>query len=174
MSERGANLAAALSQLIIDVVADRLGAQLPHSGSAPAALVTIAHEPDLSIEHLRRALGLTHSGTVRLVDRLESEALVHRRRGGQREVKLGLTRRGREAVKRIERTRIAAVAELLEVLSEDEQRQFDQLVARVLGERTHGEEDLRRICRLCSFDACERGGRACPVDEAAHSASLGI
>lgn len=168
-------MVAALAQLVTDTVTERLGAELPHGGGAPAALVTVAHEPGLSIEALRRAVGLTHSGAVRLVDRLESDGFVDRQRSGEREVSLRLTRRGRNLLQRIERARIAAVADLLAVLPDDDQRRFDHLAAKVLAAHTHGAHDLRRICRLCSFDACERGGQICPVAEAAATlASSGI
>jgi DNA-binding MarR family transcriptional regulator len=134
--------------------------------------VTVAHEPGLSIERLRRALGLTHSGAVRLVDRLEGEELVTRERRGERAVSLALTRRGRGAVERIKRARIGAAAGLLSALTEEQQLQLDHLLAQLLEAHTHGDEDLRRICRLCSFDACESGGCACPVSEAATAAHL--
>jgi DNA-binding MarR family transcriptional regulator len=166
MQERVANLLAAYSQLVSDTVADRLARTLPHAGGAPAALITIGHESGLSIERLSRALRLTHSGTVRLVDRLESEGLVNREKRSERQVRLSLTRRGRTALQRIERARIAAVDELLSALTEEQQLQLDHLLAQLLGAHTHGEEDLRRTCRLCSFNACESDGCVCPVAEA--------
>src|SRR4249919_3651913 len=66
--------------------------------SAPAALVALdgqlTGEP---IDALRRVLGLTHSGTVRLVDRLAAAGLVERRAATRdgRAVALGLTPAGR-------------------------------------------------------------------------------
>jgi DNA-binding MarR family transcriptional regulator len=159
-------LVAAFSQLVADTVEGRLGQELPHGGEAPAALVTISHEPGLSIERLSRALGLTHSGTVRLVDRLEGEGLVNREKRSARAVRLRLTRRGHRAVERIERARLGIVAELLSALTEEQQQQLDRLLAHLLEVHTHTDEDLRRICRLCSFNACESNGCICPVSEA--------
>ena len=43
-----------------------------------AALVTIGNHPGESVEALRHALGLTHSGAVRLLNGLEAEGLVER------------------------------------------------------------------------------------------------
>lgn len=165
--ERAANVLAAASQLVMDAVGERLTAELPHTASAPAALVTISHDPGLSIESLRLALGLTHSGAVRLIDRLEDDGLVRRHKHGERALRLGLTRRGRRVVARIERARMDAVADLLAVLTDDQQRQLDSILAELLAAHTRGPDDLQRICRLCSFDACEGGGRACPVAKAA-------
>jgi DNA-binding MarR family transcriptional regulator len=167
VTERAANLLAATAQLVADSVTERLATVLPHGASAPAALVTVAHHPGLSIEQLRLALGLTHSGAVRLVDRLEADHLLRRDKHRERALKLRLTPRGRRAVARIEQARIAAVADLLAVLSDQQQRQLDSVLAEMLAERTTSYEDLQRICRLCSFSACETEPHSCPVAEAA-------
>jgi DNA-binding MarR family transcriptional regulator len=167
MSERAANLLAAAGQLVADAVTARLDDELAHTASAPAALMTIAHHPGLSIERLSDALGLTQSGGVRLIDRLAADGLVRREKLSARSLKLHLTGRGGRAVQRIEQARIAAAADLLSSLSAPQRRQLEAMLARILAARTHGEDDLRRICRLCSFDACESGGRTCPVARAA-------
>jgi DNA-binding MarR family transcriptional regulator len=165
-SDRSANLLAAAAQLVVDAVAQRLRDTLPRSVSAPATLMTINHHPGLSIETLRLALDLTHSGTVRLIDRLEADDLVRRRKRAGREVELLLTRRGVRIVERIERARIAAAAELLAALRDEQRRQLDGMLADLLAAHTEDEEDLRRICRLCSFDACENDRQTCPVSDA--------
>jgi DNA-binding MarR family transcriptional regulator len=167
VTERAANVLAATALLVADTVTDTLATVLPHAASAPAALVTIAHHPGLSIEQLRLALGITHSGAVRLVDRLEADDLLQRQKRHERSVKLRLTARGRRAVARIERVRIAAVADLLAVLSDEQQRQLDAILSELLAGRTKSYEDLQRICRLCSFSACETEPQSCPVAEAA-------
>jgi DNA-binding MarR family transcriptional regulator len=59
-----------------------------------AALTLISSHAGSSIEWLRPRVGLTQSGTVRLVDRLESEGLVRRGGGTGRAVALTLTRAG--------------------------------------------------------------------------------
>ena len=166
MSSSLTNLLGAAALLVDDAVAQNIEEQLPHGGSAPAALVTLAHEPGLSIDGLRAALGLTHSGAVRLVDRLEQDGLVRRSRGGGRVVAVYLTARGRRALARVERARLAAAAELLAPLSTTERRQLESLLRRILAGQSQSDDDLNRICRLCSFEACESTGRACPVAEA--------
>jgi DNA-binding MarR family transcriptional regulator len=167
VSERAANLLAAAGQLVADAVTARVEDELTQTASAPAALMTIAHRPGSSIERLSAALGITQSGGVRLIDRLEADGLVRREKLTARSLKLHLTARGDRAVKRIERARIAAAAEVLSPLSAAERRQLEAMLARLLAARTRGEEDLRRICRLCSFEACESGGQTCPVARAA-------
>jgi DNA-binding MarR family transcriptional regulator len=167
MDESLANLFAAAGTLVTDAVKARLDGELSRTASAPAALVTLAHEPGISIDVLRAALGLTHSGAVRLVDRLEEDGLVRRSRAGGRAVAVDLTARGRRALAAVERARLAAVDELLEPLDPAARRQLGRALRRILAEQTRGDDDLNRICRLCSFAACESGGRACPVAEAA-------
>jgi predicted transcriptional regulator len=88
---------------------------------------------------------------------------VHRRKRSGREVELLLTRRGRTVLERIERARIAATADLLAPLSDEQRRQLDRILADLLSARTEDQEDLRRICRLCSFGACESNRQTCPV-----------
>jgi DNA-binding MarR family transcriptional regulator len=163
-------LLAAGARLVDDTVEARLERELPRTASAPAALVTLSHEPRLSIAELRGALGLTHSGAVRLVDRLEQDGLVRRSRAGGRAVALHLTSRGGRALMRLERARLEACADLLAPLNASERRQLETLLRRMLAAQTRGEDDLNRICRLCSFEACESGGRACPVAKAARAA----
>jgi DNA-binding MarR family transcriptional regulator len=171
MSERLANLLAAAAQLVNDEVRKRLDDELSRTASAPAALATIAHYRGISIEELRAALSLTHSGAVRLVDRLEHDGLVQRARTGSREVRLSLTQAGRRALRRLESVRLAATAELIAPLAAEDRRQLELLLRSMLAARTRGEGDLQRICRLCSFEACESGGRRCPVAEAARTAA---
>ena len=169
MSKRTANLLAAAGQLVADAVTARLADELTHTASAPAALMTIAHHPGLSIDRLSEALGITESGGVRLIDRLAADGLVRREKLSARSLGLHLTGRGGRAVERIEQARIAAAAEIMAPLSAAQRRQLEAMLARILAARTHGEEDLRRICRLCSFDACERDGQTCPVSAAAQT-----
>src|SRR5258708_22112582 len=67
------------------------------SGAGPEALIVMLDfSPEGSVHTLSQAVGLTHSGAVRLVDRLAEAGWVTRRPGDRaRSVKIGLTRRGR-------------------------------------------------------------------------------
>src|SRR5919198_1758147 len=116
MSVSVANLLGATAQLVDDAVREGIEREIHRTASAPAALVTIAHDSGLSIDALRAALGLTHSGAVRLVDRLEHDGLVRRTRPGGRAVGLSLTPAGRRILRRLEHARLVATAELLSAL----------------------------------------------------------
>ena len=52
----------------------------PPSGPGTAVMVLLSMEPRLPISVLATSIGLSHAGTVRLIDRLEREQLVERRR----------------------------------------------------------------------------------------------
>src|SRR5918997_4437218 len=60
-----------------------------------AALTLIAEYDGRSIDWLRGRVGLTQSATVRLVDRLQGEALVRRARADGRTIALSVTPEGR-------------------------------------------------------------------------------
>lgn len=78
----------------------------------------------------------------------------------RRAVVLSLTERGRSIAMTAERRRLDSLRRLLEASLSPEQRvQLTGLVEVTLRAVTGGEPALRRICRLCSFDACSE----CPV-----------
>jgi DNA-binding MarR family transcriptional regulator len=149
-----------------------------HAGAGPAALVGLS---DLlagrSVDDLRRAVGLTHSGGVRVVDRLVAEGLAERRPGPDgRSVALGLTPQGRRLAGDIGGARMSALQETLAVLDDGERAQLatilDKLVAGVVTRRL----EARRagapppggwLCRLCDPVACERPEGNCPAANAA-------
>src|SRR3954447_5020093 len=118
---RTANLVGAWSLVVADAVTRATERRTGLGGAVPAALVTIGAYRDQSIEELRGALGLSQPGTVRLVDRLESEGWVQRRPGRRpRTVALALTPAGRRMFRRVVAARERTVAELIAPLRADE------------------------------------------------------
>jgi DNA-binding MarR family transcriptional regulator len=148
---------------------------LPHGASAPAALVALeSFAAGETIDGLRRVLGLTHSGTVRVVDRLAAAGLVERRTGvDARSVALSLTPAGRRTARRVMVAREAAAEELLAALSPAERTQFGDLLARILVEVVGAPEAARHACRLCDTEACRGAVRACPMTGSDGSPSTG-
>lgn len=134
----------------------------PHGASVPAALTALhGLTGGQSIDALRRVVGLTHSGAVRLVDRLAAAGLVERRVGADgRAVALQLTPEGRRAARRVLARREAALETVLAPLTPRERADLARLHERLLAELGGGRGERRRICRLCDVDAC---GRDCPV-----------
>jgi predicted MarR family transcription regulator len=113
-------------------------------------------------------LDLTHSGAVRLVDRLAADGLVERRRGADgRSVAVTLTPAGHRAVAEIRAARESALAAALSALSAGERRTLTELNAKLLAGLTSDRASARRICRLCDIEACGHERGTCPVTTAA-------
>lgn len=133
----------------------------------PAALVTLSNYPGEPVDALRAALGLSHSATVRLVDRLTAEGLVTRRTSpaDRRVVLVDLTPAGRALAARVLSARQTALTTLLEPLDADSRGDLSAALELLLGSATHDRPASRRICRLCDERSCVQGP-GCPVDQA--------
>ena len=162
---QAANLLTALSLAVDGRLGAAAAAALPHGASAPAALVAL--ESTLAggtIDALRRVLGLTHSGAVRLVDRLAADGLVERRVGSDaRSVSLWLTPQGRRAARRVSAAREAAAEELLSALAPSDRLELTRLLGRVMTAAARTPEEARRVCRLCEVGVCRDGRWPCPL-----------
>jgi len=136
-----------------------------HGASGPAALVALdGLAAGGSIDSLRRLLGITHSGAVRLVDRLVAARLVERRIGADaRAVSIHLTPEGRRAARRVMTAREAALEQVLAVLEPAERAQLDSLLPTLLGGLAAAPDEALRICRLCDMRACGHGTDRCPL-----------
>jgi MarR family transcriptional repressor of emrRAB len=153
------NALGALSLGVADRVQDAMAGSAGHGASGPAALVALDGEAGgRSIDTLRRILGITHSGTVRLVDRLTVAGLVERRIGADaRAVALHLTPQGRRLARRVLAAREAALEQVLAPLSRTQRRQLESLCQAMI--EPLGDE---RMCRKCDTNRCER----CPNHKA--------
>lgn len=179
---RAANVLGALSLAIADhmrqAVDDAAGAR----SSAPATLAALDGFLDGgSIDQLRDVVGLTSSGAVRLVDRLEHDGYVERGRGVDgRSVALRLTAEGRTVAAAVRRARTAVLDGVLAGLADDEQVALAPLLERLLREvtieRLHARARGRVspdgwMCRLCDLAACGRGEGTCPAENAVAEAT---
>jgi DNA-binding MarR family transcriptional regulator len=163
---RTANLLGALVLALHDEMASATSAAAEHGAAYPAALATMLAEPGLTIEALRKILGLSHSGTVRLLDALESEGAVARKAGRDaRSVALELTPAGRRQAQAVLRAREQALAPALESLNALERAQFLRLTEKLLTGLTRDRLHADTLCRLCDLEACPQD--RCPVDCAA-------
>lgn len=173
------NVLGALALALADSIRDATEAAVGMTGAAPAALVAL--QEFLSgrpTEDLAQAMGLTHSGAVRLVDRLGDAGLVARQPGRDgRSGAIMLTARGRAVSRRISEARAAAIGAALEGLTGKDRRALlalaETLVATVTAQRLearqHGGETPAWLCRVCDFDACGRAERECPAANAAQA-----
>src|SRR6478735_7706340 len=104
-----------------------------HSAAGPAALTALRIHRGCSVDHLAGVLGLTHSGTVRLVDRLEEDGLVRRGQGQDaRVVTLELTTKGTRRASRVAAARAEAIEGFLGDLDSEERRTLTRLVEKIV------------------------------------------
>ena len=167
--DRTGNLLGALSLSVANRTADAVGDAAGQSETAAIALSALQQFlDDPPVDLLRRVLGLTPSGTVRLVDRLQGASYVERRPGNDaRSVSLRLTASGRRAAKRVSDARAEVLQDALSVLDPGEREAFDEMLSRVLVGLIRGPGAVRWMCRLCDMKACGREAGRCPVANAA-------
>ncbi len=167
--DRAGNVFGALSLVVADQAADAIAEAAGRSESAAAALSALLHFLDRpSVDRLRQVLGLTSSGTVRLLDRLEESGYVRRAPGADgRTTSVMLTEAGRRAAGRVSRARAAVLDRSLAVLTEDERATFEFLAGKVLVGMMRGPGATRWICRLCDIGVCRGAEGGCPVGNAA-------
>jgi DNA-binding MarR family transcriptional regulator len=139
------------------------------SVTAAAAVSAMRHFLERpTLDQLRRVLGLTHSGAVRLVDRL-CEAGLAERHGGRdgRSREVVLTASGERLADEITAARLAALNSLTEGLTATEQRNLADLLGRVLAAVVDTKNEGAWTCRLCDTSACGRSEGLCPAANAA-------
>lgn len=125
------------------------------ASSAAAALVTTMNRAPLIIGDIAESAGLTHSATVRLVDRLEREGLVRRQERQGRTVLVDITPLGRQRALEIVDARNQAAAAFISLLDEDEIELLESFIHRILANTITSPQSARRISRFCRLDQCE-------------------
>jgi DNA-binding MarR family transcriptional regulator len=135
------------------------------SASGAAALVALS-TTSLIVTELGRRVGLSQSAAGRMVDSLQADGLVERRRSSVgRMVSVVPTRAGQRVAREILGKRGAPLIELVDYLDTDERRTLDGLLAKLLGRLYDEIGDADLICRLCDRPRCTATA-VCPVGEA--------
>lgn len=170
MIDRTANLLGAVGLAVADRIEETARAILGRAGETPAALVVIGYGLGPSNDQLRRILGLSHPGAVRLVDRLVADGLVERRQGrDRRAIALYLTERGAALREELLKERLTAIRSFLAPLTGPEQEALDALLHKILASMETTDLDRCTLCRLCDDRVCSN----CPIpaDKPAASAA---
>jgi DNA-binding MarR family transcriptional regulator len=164
-----ANLLGALALVVADRMAASAATEAGEPGAAAAALSALHHFLDQpTVDELRRVLGLTHSGAVRLVNRLEEQGLVVRGPGADgRSRAVTLTPAGRQAAARVGEARSAVLEGPLRELTAEQRGELRDLLGRVLAGVVRDKDGGAWICRLCDLQACGRADGRCPTANAA-------
>lgn len=160
MKDNTANLLGVVALAVADRIEDSARSILNRAGETPAALVVIGYGTGPSIDRIRRILGLSHPGTVRLIDRLAEDGLVERREAeDKREVSLYLTKRGKALREEVLKGRLGAIRPLLSPLSKAEQDTFTTLLHKMLSSMETTDLERCTLCRMCDKRVCSD----CPI-----------
>jgi DNA-binding MarR family transcriptional regulator len=166
---QAANLLGALALAL----SDRLeGAVTDAAGLAESDAVTLSalhHFLDSpSVDLLAQVLGLSSSGAVRLLDRLEDAGVARRSTAADgRVTSVALTASGRRRAKAVTQARTELMEQALGALTPAERRQFGDLAGKILAGLIRPPGATRWTCRLCDVVACGRPDGHCPVYEEA-------
>jgi DNA-binding MarR family transcriptional regulator len=173
-----ANVLGALSTALDDAMTAAIEDATGLRGAAPAALIAL-HDllAGRTVDDLRRAVDLTHSGAVRVVDRLVADGLATRRAGvDARSLAIGLTARGRRLARAALEARAAVLHDAFGGLDRRERQDLTHLVERLvtrvvrrrLADRAAGHDPAGGwLCRQCDPVACGRPDGRCPAATAA-------
>ncbi len=159
------NLLGAVATVVRDALLDA-----DVSGSGSAAIISAGSHDGQSVDELSRVLGLSHSATVRLVDRLEGRGAVRRVRDRQdrRTTRLHLTAKGRRTRRALLAARSATLHALVAELPAASKDAMEASLSELLQGRPTTREEALRTCRFCDEDVCRP--RGCPVELASQGA----
>jgi len=163
-SLRTANLLGALSLAITDRLVAELKEHSRQNDTSASALNVIGYAEGCTNGQLGAALQLTHSATVRLLDKLSEAGFVEVRPGrDKRTVAIHLTDAGRERARGVVQARNHALAKLVALLGPEQRVLLDGIAETLLEHMTLDPLDAMHICRLCDEQACPQD--RCPVHQ---------
>ena len=170
-----ANVLGALSLAVSDQIANTVAAATGLSGTAVAALSALHEFLDRpTVDQIRRVLGLTPSGAVRLIDRLADAGLVARGPGKDGRTRaVILTRAGRTAAAAAAEARLGYLTDSLSTLTPSERATLGSLLDRVMTTVVDRKDGGAWICRQCDLAACQRADGRCPAMNAAMARRAG-
>lgn len=164
-----ANLLGALALVVTDQLDQRVEKAAGQSGNGPAALSALDQFLDRpTLDVVAHVLGLTHSGAVRLVDRLSRSGLVERSNGADgRSRAVILTSDGRRSASAVATARAHYLTALVASLSVEDRRCLQRVAGALLSVIVEHKDGGPWICRLCDLDDCGRAEGRCPTAIAA-------
>ena len=175
---RQANLLATVALGLADRLGDLAADGVQLDATAATALVGLLDfTPHGSVRALSRVIGLTHSGTVRLVTRLVSAGLAERGDAADaRATTVSLTDHGHTVALGLRRRRAEVIEGALDGQTPAQRAELERvcesivtnLVGQRLAQRRTGQDPPGgALCRLCDFVACGRPEGQCPAATAA-------
>ncbi|EIT7654992.1 MarR family transcriptional regulator [Escherichia coli] len=142
----------ALALAVADSIAS-VSASFSPSGPGTAVMVLLSMEPGLPISVLATSIGLSHAGTVRLIDRLEREQLVERRRQitDRRARFIHLTNSGKNITDALLKAREQVISECISPLSPNDLDILGMLSERLLVANGFDKDGSVSLCHLCGY-----------------------
>jgi DNA-binding MarR family transcriptional regulator len=162
-SRHTANILGALALLIQDRVESAWQSTLDLSPMAAAALVQIDNEPGSSIELVAGRIGLTHSATVRIIDKLAERGLVEkdRARKDARAQSLTLSKAGKRTAQQLHAARNQVTDDLLAELDSAQRAALEGAVSAILHRSVEPGREADVTCRVCDDRRCSPD--ICPI-----------
>ena len=159
---RTANLLAALAGEITERTEAALKSHPNQTDSTIAALNVMSFWDGITNAELAKALRLSHTATVRLVDKLEAQGLVRAGDGEDRRATyLHLTATGRKAAQPALQARCVAADGYLNELTPAEEKQLAGLLEKLIRPLATDGYAISHFCRLCDFASCPED--RCPM-----------
>jgi MarR family transcriptional repressor of emrRAB len=162
-SRHTANILGALAVLIQDRVESAWQSDLDLSPMAAAALVQIDGEPGCPIELVAGRIGLTHSATVRVIDKLAERGLVEkdRARKDARAQSLTLSKAGKRVAQQLHAARNRVTDDLLAGLDSAQRKAMEGAISAILHRTVEPGREADVTCRVCDDRRCSPD--ICPI-----------
>ena len=162
MDTRLGNLIGALAIGCGDLIRSAMERESALDPAELSGLLAAYTRPGTTIGEIARTGALTHSGAVRVVDRLSERGLVERLPASDRRaVSVRCTAAGRALAERSLAARRDALQGLARTLSETEFGALETALEKMLARLPSNRADAWRICRFCEHATCR--GEQCPV-----------
>jgi DNA-binding MarR family transcriptional regulator len=130
--------------------------------SDAAALNVVLAEPGISIRGLAQVLGLSHSATVRVADRLQGKGLIRRDWAGPgRTIAVQITDRGRQRALDAVARRTQVLEQATSGLTAAQRQSLNGLLQKVVLNLAGDQAAIDQACRLCDQKRCL--ARGCPL-----------
>lgn len=163
-----ANVLGALSLVVTDELSREVTRQTPSATDAVTLSALAQFLDGATLDQVHQVVGVTPSGAVRLVDRLERAGLVTREAGSDgRSRAVRLTAAGRVAAREVTTARSAYLSGLLGSLSTEEVHSLRGLLGKLMAGVVEHKDGGAWTCRLCDLVACRRSEGECPAMNAA-------
>lgn len=156
------NLVSAFASWMADAkpIGGERGNQLARSDDT--VLLAIHAHPGCSVSDVAQMIRLSHSGAVRIVDRLQRAALIERHTGqDRRQVSLVTTGWGADTASASLDARARMIRTRLQRLDNSELRDLERLLSKLMDGSASDRGEAWRICKACDHSVCR--GDDCPV-----------